>query len=178
MKKLLILIIISVLTIVVISCDDDPYYYHTATNHSLEETVMVNFHRGTGEFTFLPGETKNFALLKGTQPGPSGIAYYSPEMRISAHYNGNLGRAEFYDRQAFEIKIINYTGIGGILRADGWMMPINFSSGNTEQTNPDWLIYSNTPNFTATLNGGFPVSILHINDNNIIKVTIGNPPMN
>ncbi|MCL2759034.1 MAG: hypothetical protein FWD22_02355 [Treponema sp.] len=168
MKKLVLIFLI---TVFFGACGGDSYYYHIATNHSLNETVVVNFHRNSDAVTLLPGESKEIAfLIKGD--GERGIENYSPEKRVYVNYVQSSGKCHFYDRQSYEVKILNLSGKSGILDADGWTNIINFSNIDTEQTNSLWLLYRVNPNFSASTDDGYPLNVIFIKDGETFKVTI------
>ena len=174
MKKILFPIAVLGILLSMSNWDLDEYYYHTAINHSTSETVIVDFHRGSGPITLLPGESKEFALSKKNKDGQSGINYYSPNRRVSVKY-GQSAKCEFFDYPKYEIRILNLTGLAGTLKAaDGWMADISFSASASEQTNASWISYTSTPIFTGTsISGGYLVSVLFTIDGSVIKVTIG-----
>jgi len=78
----------------------------------------------------------------------------------------------FNERESYVIKVINGTGQEVILSSDGWMDEIVVSADPNEQSNPNWLIYSDNPNFTATPANGFSAQAVYNFDENIFKVTI------
>lgn len=171
MKKTHLYILIIILLTAFIGCDDDQYYYHTAVNNS-SRTVTVSFYRAKKEVELAPGESKKIALEKETN-GKTGIKDYSPNKRVVASYSGSKGICNFKDRDSYTVSILNLTGKSGTLFADGWMDDISFSTSSSEQTNISWIIYTRTPNFTASLDD-YPASVSFLPDGDGFKVTIGN----
>jgi hypothetical protein len=165
------LIYVAIIIVLLGACDEDPFYYHTATNHSLSETVFVTFRNGVEEVILAPGESKKVSLQKGSNVH-TGIKQYSPEKRIIAVYQSSLGICEFFDRPSFEVRILNLSGKAGVLVAGDWMGVINFSDSNSVQSDLNWLIYTANPTFSAVTNDGFPLSVSVVRDSDVFKITI------
>jgi len=155
-----------------LGCEEDLYFYHTVTNNSANETVSVKFYRAEEIINLNPGETKDVALLKGTN-GQSGIEYYTPEKRVSIKYTSSMGICEFNDLKSYEIRILNLSNIAGTVTADGWTTEINFSEDSAEQSNVSWLLFKTNPVFSVTTNNGYLLPVIYTRDGDIFIITIG-----
>jgi len=165
------ILIVFILALIFLGCDEDPYYYHTVSNDSTKN-VTVNFHGVDGTVSLAPGVSKEIAFKK--KANEYGIINYSPDKRVSASYNKQAGKCVFKDRKAYEIRILNLSGVTGTLSAEGWMEEINFTNINTEQQNSSWVLYNDKPNFTALSDNGYSLLVLFLKEIDIIKVTIMN----
>jgi hypothetical protein len=166
-RKLAVFIVIA---FTLFGCSDSPFY-HTAINDS-SETVVAYFYSGTDAITLLPGETVEFELEKGTG-GEYGLLYYFPKRTVNASYNSSSGKCVFEDRASYEVKIINMSALEGTLEVFGdWMEPIDFTDDTDEQSDPEWLIYTSSPIFTAVAADGFNLITSYVKTEDSITVTI------
>jgi hypothetical protein len=52
------------------------------------------------------------------------------------------------------------------------MESINLTTDINEQSDSDWLIYTDNPNFIATPANGFPTVVVYNFDGDVFKVTV------
>jgi len=163
-KKIIFVLLVSV--VVFISCLVSYPADTVITNHSVDKTVTVKI-TSSEEIILAPGQSISIETKGTTEENM--IEYYSPNKRVR-YIRGSL-KYDFYDRESYEVKILNLTGKTGSLTADGWLDTIYFSSSNNEQIN-NWLLYTNYPRFTARTDDGYPLQVLFIKEDNTFKLTI------
>ena len=135
--------------------------------------IILNF-TGVNEITLAPfgepGNSVSLTTLRGVNPIHR-VQSFSPNKRVRYEYtNANL-TFKFFDRQAYELKILNLTGQNGKLSANDWMDEIDYSFIAGDQENPNWLVYTSRPRFTA-VTGDNHHSVSYRQTGNVLLVTI------
>ena len=140
------------------------------TNHS-SRVVTVNL-TGASGITLAPGES--IAIETRTDMNPrERMQSFSPDQRVYFVYTNSILTFEFFDRDRYEIRILNLSGQTGVLSAGGWMNNASFSAQNTEQAG-GWFVYTGQPEFAARA-GNYYLPVLPPNRvGNVFFVTIGN----
>ena len=169
MRKILFISLF--LNMLLFSCDLSNPNNTVLVNNSIDKTVIVKL-IGIDDIVIIPGQTIEIETLTRMNPS-SRLQSYSPDRRVFYEYKNSSLTFEFYDRDSYEVRILNLTGKAGRLTASGWMDTINFTNSNTEQMNTNWLLYTKNPEFTAITTDGYPLQVLFLFTNNIFKVTIG-----
>jgi len=143
------------------------------TNRS-SRTVTVNL-TGANEITLAPHVQSGYsiAIETRTDMNPSRrMQSFSPDQRVRFVYTNSILTFEFFDRDRYEVRILNLSGQAGVLSAGGWMDNISFGSQNTEQLG-GWFVYTGQPAFTART-GNYYLPVIFNRSGAAFYVTIGN----
>jgi len=139
------------------------------TNHS-SRTVTVNLY-GADRITLASGESVSIETRRDMNPRER-VQSFSPDQRVRFVYTNPILTFEFFDRDRYEVRILNVSGRAGTLSADGWMDNTPFGAQNTAQT-VGRFVYTRQPTFTARA-GGFYLPVLYRKEARVFFVTIGN----
>ena len=145
-------------------------------NHS-SRTVTVNLTGASGIIIAPQGEPGSIRTVETrTDMNPQcRMQSFSPHKRVFVRYTNSSLTFDFFDRDSYEVRILNRTGYAGILTAEGWMDHIPFAISNTEQAGLNWRVYTPRPRFTATTSDGARLAVLPPEKvGNVFTVIIGN----
>jgi len=138
------------------------------TNYS-SRTVTVNLY-GADRITLSPGESISIETRRDMNPRDR-MQSFSPDRRVHFVYTNPTLTFEFFDRDRYEVRILNLSGWAGTLSADGWMDNTPFGSQNTAQEG-GWFVYTGHPRFTARA-GSYYLPVLYRREANVFFITIG-----
>jgi len=139
------------------------------TNHS-SRTVNVNLY-GADRITLPPGESTSIETRRDMNPRGR-MQSFSPDRRVRFVYTNPSLTFEFFDRDRYEVRILNVSGQAGVLSADGWMDNTPFGAQNTGQATGRF-VYTRQSAFTARA-GGFYLPVLYRKEASVFFITIGN----
>jgi len=161
--------VFAVISIFLLSCTLSYPNDTVLTNHS-SRTVTVNLY-GANRITLSPSESVSIETRRDMNPRER-IQSFSPDRRVRFVYTNPALTLEFFDRNRYEVRILNLSGQAGTLSADGWMDSTSFGAQNTEQA-MGRFVYTRQPVFAARA-GGFYLPVLYSKEANVFFVTIGN----
>jgi len=164
MRKLLFILGI---TFILYSCTLSYPDNTILTNYSNDQTITIKL-IGINDIVLLPGQSTSIETITSVHSSKR-MQSYDPSNKI--YYVYTSLSFSFYDRESYEIRLLNLSGKSGKLNST-FMDTINFSSSNSEQFNTSWLLYNTNPKFTAITDDGFPLSVNFLFDSNVFKITI------
>ena len=149
------LLIIIGIVFIIVSCGDFDKQEPGRIIIKNNSTKDVSYKLGTlPEVTVKKGSQATFIL-----PIYTYMRSYEPSKRtslITDYPNKNDILYIFSDRKNYPVEVENKTTIPLIIVADGWMDDNMELDGSPVQSEPDWLIYTDKPDFKVTNLAGEP----------------------
>ena len=169
MKKCVFVTLFLAFGFLIVSCQLSYPNDTILTNHS-SRVVTVNLARAS-TITLALGESASIATCRYMNPRER-MQSFSPNQRVYFVYTNSTLTFEFFDRDRYEVRILNLSRRAGVLSAGGWMNNASFGAQNTEQTS-GWFVYTRQPEFTARA-GNYYLPVLSPRQvGNVFFVTIG-----